>query len=46
MGWLLNGEIIWMDKIFPDEIEKILQEADDDIEDYAIGSDVESDNGD
>ena len=35
-----------MDEAFPDEIEKIRQEADDRNEDYAIRSNVKSDNGD
>ena len=34
-----------MDEAFSDKIEKI-QEADEDTEDYAMGSNVESDNGD
>ena len=38
-GWLPNEEIFWMDETFPDEIKNILQEADDDGEDYAKGSD-------
>ena len=45
MGWLPHGEIFWMDEVFTDKIEKI-QEADGDTEDYAMGSNVESDNGD
>ena len=45
MGWLPHGEILWMDEVFTDKIEKI-QEADGDTEDYAMGSNVESDNGD
>lgn len=45
MGWLPHGEILWMDEAFSDKIEKI-QEADEDTEDYAMGSNVESDNGD
>ena len=35
-----------MDEVFPDEIEKIRQEADDGNEDHAIGSNVESHDGD
>jgi hypothetical protein len=41
-GWLPSGEIYWMDDAFPDEVETILFEADDENEEYAIGSDVES----
>ena len=35
-----------MDETFPDEIEKIRQEADDSNKGYAIGNNVESDDGD
>ena len=35
-----------MDEGFPDEIEKIIQQEDDSNDDYAIGSNVESDDGD
>ena len=45
-GWLPNGEIFRMDEAFPDEIEKMCQEANDDNEDYVIGSNVECDDGD
>ena len=41
-GWLPNGKILWMDEMD----EQIRQEADDGNEDYAIGSNVESDDGD
>ena len=44
-GWLSNSEIRRMDEAFPDEIENILQEMDYDNEDYAIGSYVDSDDG-
>ena len=44
--WLCKGVIFWMGEAFPDEIEKTLQDVDDDSEDYAIGSSVESDDGD
>ena len=39
---LPNGKILWMDEMD----EQIRQEADDGNEDYAIGSNVESDDGD
>ena len=45
-GRLLNGKMLWMDETFPDEIEKIRQAADDSNKDYAIGRNVESDDGD
>lgn len=42
-GRLPSSEILWMDEAFPVEIEKILQEVNYDNEDYAIGSDFDSD---
>ena len=44
-GWLPNGKILLMDEVFPVKlIKKKRQEADNG--DYAIGSDVKSDNDD
>ena len=41
-GFLMEKSFGWI-RLFPEEIEKLLQATDDDNEDHAIGSDVESD---
>ena len=43
LGTTIIVMLLRMDETFPDEIENILQEMDYDNEDYAIGSDVDSD---
>ena len=45
-GWLLNGEIFWVDEVIPGKMEKILQEVDHENKDYAIEGDVKTDDGD
>ena len=43
MGGFLMEKSFGQIRLFPEEIEKLLQATDDDNEDHAIGSDVESD---
>ena len=45
-GWLLNGEIFWVDEVIPGKMEKILQEVDHENKDYAIEGYVKTDDGD
>ena len=45
-GWLLNGEIFWIDEVIPGKMEKILQEVDHENKGYAIEEYVKTDDGD
>ena len=42
-GWFITGDIQWVEEVFPDMIEELLNEESDEDDDYDCGSDINTD---